>query len=139
MSADKITLAQLESFLFKSADILRGKMDASGFKEFIFGMLYIKRLSGEFDIKRNNSTNNTPTNQTSSLATCSTRRSLHTGVLYGQKTRVPRLMRINLNIVRFKMRRLGIHKERRSVDGVCGQRTPTHKEPAQTGVFSYIT
>jgi len=52
MRRTKITLGQLEKFLYKSADKLRSSMDASEYKEYIFGLLFLKRLSDVFEEKR---------------------------------------------------------------------------------------
>ena len=45
----KIDLATLKTHVWESANILRGSIDASDYKNYIFGMLFLKRLSDVFD------------------------------------------------------------------------------------------
>jgi len=45
----QIDLCTLKSHLWESANIIRGSIDASDYKNYIFGMLFLKRLSDVFD------------------------------------------------------------------------------------------
>jgi type I restriction enzyme M protein len=47
--AGKLTVDQLERYLWSAADILRGSIDSSDYKNFIFGLLFLKRLSDRFE------------------------------------------------------------------------------------------
>ena len=47
--SETVTLNQLKSHLWESANLLRGKIDSSDFKHYIFGLLFYKRLSDTFD------------------------------------------------------------------------------------------
>lgn len=45
----KLTLQQLEAHLWESANILRGSIDSSDYKNYIFGLLFLKRLNDVFE------------------------------------------------------------------------------------------
>ncbi|MFD0991162.1 N-6 DNA methylase [Mariniflexile jejuense] len=49
MAQNKLTLSTLESWLWDSANILRGSIDSSDFKNYIFGLLFLKRSNDVFE------------------------------------------------------------------------------------------
>lgn len=49
MTKQKLSLSQLEQYLSKAAWILKGPVDASDFKVYIFPLLFFKRLSDVYD------------------------------------------------------------------------------------------
>lgn len=48
----KLTLQELESILWKAADILRGELNAAEYKDYIFDLLFLKRMNDEFSTER---------------------------------------------------------------------------------------
>lgn len=46
---EPISLEDLKSFLWGAATRLRGQIDAAGYKEYIFPLLFFKRISDVYD------------------------------------------------------------------------------------------
>jgi type I restriction enzyme M protein len=47
--SNKLSLEALETWLWESANILRGSIDSSDFKNYIFGLLFLKRFNDVFE------------------------------------------------------------------------------------------
>lgn len=49
IGAGKLTPEGLQRYLWSAADILRGSIDSSDYKNYIFGLVFLKRLSDRFN------------------------------------------------------------------------------------------
>lgn len=48
---EKLTLDKLESVLWDAADILRGELNAAQYMDYIFGLLFLKRMNDQFEVE----------------------------------------------------------------------------------------
>lgn len=48
----KLTLHELEKTLWDAADILRGELNAAVYKDYIFGLMFLKRMNDQFSVER---------------------------------------------------------------------------------------
>ena len=48
---EKLTLQRLETLLWNCADILRGELNAAQYMDYIFGLLFLKRMNDQFDVE----------------------------------------------------------------------------------------
>lgn len=46
----KLSLAKLEAFLKNQCDALRGRMDASEYKDYLIAMIFLKRVNDQFRV-----------------------------------------------------------------------------------------
>lgn len=51
---NKLNLQQLETKLWDCANVLRGTLSSAQYMDYIFGMMFLKRMNDQFDLERNN-------------------------------------------------------------------------------------
>ena len=49
---EKLTLDKLEKTLWDAADVLRGELNAAQYMDYIFGLLFLKRMNDQFEIEQ---------------------------------------------------------------------------------------